>query len=133
MSHNQRFSISLRVNHPRIRHEEISSCLSLAPLIAHSVGDNRSTPKGRALAGVWPATFWTAKIDSCDSLESTLLHVVVLLESHRDFVLRLTKTGGSVEIFIGIFLSQPYGFSVSSDLIRRIAELSVFITFDIYP
>lgn len=59
MSKPARFKISLRVWHPDMKSDVISSELGLLPRVSYTAGDKRLTPKGGALAGLRGETYWT--------------------------------------------------------------------------
>ncbi len=134
------YAISLRVFHPNIEPTAITLQMGLEPKRAWKAGDSRQTPKGTALEGVYRETYWVTQLapkggDSSKDLplEERLGELVGRLESSREFFARIRVEGGRVEIFIGMFGAQNFGFELSPLLLGSVESLGLALLFDIYP
>lgn len=134
------FSISLRITHPSFDPELATKQLGLEPSRSWKAGNPRTALNGNPLEGVYPESYWTARllgeqpVPSEDrDLESGLFDEATRLEAHIPFFERITSEGGRVELFIGIFGSRNFGFYVHRDLIQKISVLFIELAFDVYP
>lgn len=98
-----------------------------------SVGEQRRTPKGKALLGTNAITFCTFAL--AEGTNEILLEEI--RKSNRRLRLRetrkITRTGGNLEYFLGIFLKGNSGFEVDVELAKEFASLRIKLALDIYP
>jgi hypothetical protein len=132
------FSVSLRLWHPERLSREITSILQVEPRHSGDVGSTRMTPKGTQLAGVYDQTFWTARIvdgsSAGRSLAAAVSEILDRFEVQQDFFRDFSSTGGRAELFIGWFLDNGNsGDVLEHRLLRRLADLGLDLSFDIYP
>src|SRR5438552_17120710 len=113
------FSVSLRVWHPQMRLEVLTSSLRLKPSNTWKVGEPRRTAAGKPLKGVRGDNFWTARLidkryatPPRRSLESALAIVSGKLAEHRALFRRIQRTGGGTELLFGGFCERWVGFCV---------------------
>ncbi len=105
------------------------------PHRAWTVGMPRRTPSGLDLDGVYEDSYWSsaAYCASDVNLPEKVGSILELLESRRTFLDEFVLTGGSVELKIAIFLGDQSGGPVFEwELLKRIADLKVDLSFDIY-
>lgn len=134
-----RYCISLRISHPSIDPEEISSFLGLDPILKWKVGDKRVSPTGRTLSGLRSESFWVyephgdSKISSnTQYIEDYLIILTTQLSQHKAFLTYIAESGGSIEYFIGIFSEYSIGSTFSAKLLKQISDLNIDLSFDIY-
>src|ERR1700729_473564 len=62
------YRLSFRLWHPRMPVDEISRRLGSNPDRGWTAGDPRTTPRGRALPGLWKESYWAKGVDSAADL-----------------------------------------------------------------
>lgn len=130
-----RFAISLRLRHPCWEPGDISENLQLLPRHSWKAGDDRQTPSGKVIGGRRDETYWTSvlKEGSSATLAEEVENWTGRLKGKSEFLDRFTSTGGSIEFFVGWFPSEiSGGESFDWELLKRLAELRIALTFDIY-
>jgi hypothetical protein len=127
--------VSLRIRHPALKAIEICDELDLVPHVKWSIGEQRKTPKGRKLKGIYDETYCTFKIEhEEDEFISTLLsRMNKTLKKKMPFLSNLISTGGSIEYFIGWYLDENAGDIFDSDLLKELSDLGISLSFDLYP
>jgi hypothetical protein len=115
-----RFAVSLRLWHPTVTPDEITSQLGIKPRIS------------RLKSG---ATFWCS--DSEKGEDSELIPVIDkflgLLGPHAQFLQNFVMTGGRAELFVGWFTSsRSGGETLPADLLGKMGALGVGLSLDVY-
>lgn len=125
-----RYELSLRLWHPTVSPDHITVTLNLKPDIAYRKGDQRMTPRGNPLEGVWPSNYWhrdlvrvkdSATLDAADAIANAVSE----LEEHTEFLLSFERTGGKALLEIGASSDSPYAIELSPILLRRIASVGL--------
>ncbi len=122
------YSVSLRIWHPRLSADEISSALSLSARPA------RATPSAQS-SSTENVTFWSAVLehDPSDDLAPFLNTVTSRLHKHSAFFEALQASHGRAELFVGWFLNGNTGDVLPHALMRAIAALGLDLALDLYP
>jgi hypothetical protein len=133
-----RHTISLRIRHPRMAQEQISKALALPPKFAWTVGEPRKTPKGHPLDGVRAESYWSCplsetKASEVQSLEQALGSTLRSLEPHAEFLGEVAQSGGSAELFIGLFGDRNLGLELPPATLASCGRLGLALSLDIYP
>jgi hypothetical protein len=134
-----RYSISLRLTHPSIDPAAISKALKLKPSRSWRAGDVRTTPTGSPLKGMWRETYWTSgnllrgKWPRGKDLRDAIDELVRQFRARKNFFHKVRDEGGRIEFFIGWFFLGNSGDVLDCDLLARLAELRIDLSFDIYP
>ncbi len=131
------YSISLRLWHPTIEPEEITTALAIQPGRSWVAGMPRTTATGRPMRGTNADNFWTARLcnDVFDAqdLGSALKSQLSRLAIHKQFFNSYVESGGKAEFFIGWFLEQTNsGDVLDHALFALLADLKINLHFDIY-
>lgn len=134
MKNNTKLELSLRITHPSIDPDKISTILNLKPSVTHRVGENRKTPKGRQLDGVYTHTYWNYKLpnDSIESLSNLIDSMNQRLVENKKFLVDLVEAGGEIEYFIGCFSPFNIGDTLDWRLLEQCVQLRVNLSLDIY-
>jgi hypothetical protein len=106
----RRFDVELFIVHPSLDPVDISGALGLEGHFSHRVGDQRKTPKGTLLSGVYPDTRWRHCIRRAVTEQwfaSEVVGLVERLEAHKEFLANVRATGGSASVIIQ-FLGDGY-------------------------
>lgn len=104
---------------------------------AWRLGERRKTPKGALLEGIRSDSFWTARLEdgssATRSLPVALSDAVERLKVGAVFLRELAEEGGRSELFIGWFFDDGNsGDVLSFELLQRLAELKLDLSFDVY-
>jgi hypothetical protein len=129
-----RFVISLRITHPSMDPEDISTQLHLKASIKRKVGLRRTTPAGTLLAGTNDATFCVFELDAKTRghLDTSLNALTKKLFRLKPFLQKIRSTGGSIEYFIGLFVKKNTGIMLGKSLMTQLVDLGIDLSLDIY-
>lgn len=127
-------NISLRMWHPTFAANEIISEMKLHAKFSNSVGEQRRTPTGTPLEGVYKETYcsFSLKNKTSNHLNKELLAECDHLDQHAGFLRSFLHTGGRLEFYISIFLDGDRGFEINPSLIRRMTALELGFTVEMY-
>jgi hypothetical protein len=115
--------------------DDISRALGVKPKVKWKAGDRRSTPTGQLLEGTNEHTYWCSEAirGTGWELSERLTSQVVALYTHEDFLRRFSATGGTVEYSVGCFGDREnIGITLEADLLKRLGNLDVELSLDIY-
>ena len=130
-----RYSVTLRITHPELLPQLVTSELGLEPHRSWGVGEPRSTPTGSPLPGVRKDSFWSYQFvtPTDGELEQFLLSVVASLSAHADYFQHISSSGGRSELFVGFFMqSRNTGVVLSPQLQEACSALALAVALDIY-
>lgn len=129
--HPYTYSISLRINHPKIDLRYFGPLLDLEPMRVWLSGERRSTPKNTPLKGFNKESYWCARLpkdpeksEVC-SLEEKLTEWTTKLKAYRSEFNKLLSEGGKIEYFIWIYCDENLGFELSPNLLADISSLGM--------
>jgi hypothetical protein len=132
-----RYKISLRVRHPSIDPAEITYAVGLTPSRYWRAGEPRTTPRDKPLEGIWPHTYWTARVMEGEwpgkGLQVAIGELLDQLELSKGFLEKVHSEGGTVEFFIGWFFDGQSGGVFDCGLLARMADLKIDLSLDVYP
>lgn len=106
----RRFDVELFIVHPSLDPVDISQALGMEGHFSRRVGDQRKTPKGTLLSGVYPDTRWRHCIRRAVTEYLFAFEVVGLverLEAHKEFLANVRATDGRASVVIQ-FLGDGY-------------------------
>jgi hypothetical protein len=130
-----RYKVSLSLKHPSLAAERMGEALDLIPSHSGSVGAERRNPMAERLPGLNRESFWRHSYTQPhdDELEQFLASIVDGLEGSSLFFKDFIASGGSAQLFIGLFLEQEnIGIELSPDLQNRCGRLGISLGLDIY-
>ncbi|NGO51922.1 DUF4279 domain-containing protein [Allomesorhizobium camelthorni] len=131
-----RYRVSLRLIHPSMDPDEITTALQMEPKRAWKAGEPRTTPKGTPIAGVFRQTYWYANV--CEGrmppqeLAEELDQVLDGLIPYQAFLTRLREEGGRSEFFVGFYLGDQAGETYPSTMLAKMAALGLDLSLDNY-
>lgn len=123
----RRFDVELFIVHPSLDPVDISEALGLEGHFSHRAGDQRKTPKGTLLSGVYPDTRWRHCIRHAVTgqlFASEVVDLVERLEVHKQFLANVRATGGSASVIIQ-FLDGYLADEVPPAALAKLAELGL--------
>ena len=131
------YKISLRVRHPSMDPAEITATLGLTPSRSWRAHEPRTRPRGQPLEGIWPETYWTARVLEGEwpgkKLPNAIGELLDRLVLSKSFFEKVRSEGGSIEFFIGWFFDGNSGDVFDCGLLARIADLKINLSLDVYP
>ncbi|MBQ4553851.1 MAG: hypothetical protein IJA53_01975 [Spirochaetaceae bacterium] len=130
-------SISLQIWHPKINKDEIIKCINLEPSRCFSIGEEKTTPKGTKLLGVWGTTYVSYSLVSKEDIdiESGIEKAITLIKSSINdgsIFKQISSTGGKCSFYISLYEKTHIAFEISSSLIERIRELNIDLGFEFF-
>jgi hypothetical protein len=132
-----RYKISLRVRHPSMDPAEITCVLRLAPSREWRAGEPRTSPRDQPLGGIWPETYWIARVMEEEwpgkDLATAIAELLDRLELNRSFLAKVRSEGGTVEFFVGWYFDGNSGDVFECGLLARMADLKINLSLDVYP
>jgi hypothetical protein len=129
-----RYDISLRITHPTMHPQQICDRLGLKAQRMWKAGQNRATPTGTPLSGVYKETYCTFDLARSreDELERFIKHSNKIFQRHKRFLRHISSTGGSIEYFVGMYLDKNHGVMLSPELLDELAKLQIALALDLY-
>ena len=124
----RRFDVELFIVHPSLDPADISRALGMKGHSSRRAGDQRKTPKGTLLSGVYPDTRWRHSIRHTVTEQwfaSEVEGFVGRLEPHKEFLASVSETGGSATLIIQ-FLGDGYlADNVPPTTLAKLGELGL--------
>jgi len=135
MHPDETFSISLRTWHPAMPVQELIEAVGLEPQIAHSVGARRLTPAGEPLDGFYRTSYCNFDLveKAFGDFTEALAPLLSQLDGKQSIFRQIALTGGRTELYVGVFVEGDSGFTLATDDMRRMAELSLELSVEVYP
>lgn len=134
------FSVALRIWHPSIDPQVISRTLGFKAKHFAMAGAERTTPKGRKLAGTYAESYWYSdpfergEYASADDLaEDVLASVVEALSPKKSFLLLLREQGARIHLQVASFSHRNYALELAPSFLASCAELGLSVVHDVYP
>ena len=130
-----RYAVSLRIRHPTWPAVKVSEILGLVPDRTWDVGAPRQTARGMPLEGTNADSYWTHSFGTFEdaNLEGYLDSTLDDLSTKAGAFGLIAETGGTAELFVGLFLEQwNTGYSISAGMHQRLASLGLALSIDIY-
>ena len=129
------YSVSLRLSGIGFEPEDISKVLSLIPTNSWNAGDPIINPPNTPSRGNRSKSYWSHRFETTDhaDLESSISVVLKSLLPHRLFLQRLASRGIDIQLLIGLFGDENFGFTITPTHSKDLAELGIEMGFDVYP
>ncbi len=136
-----RYRICFRAHHPSADVAPLFDQLGWEPDHLWVAGQSRQTALGAPLAGVYPDSYGSVHLTpereprewSQESLEQFLDALQRRLAAHRIVMREFNARGGRCGLSIGMSGQDTFGFELSPQLHRALAELELSLGFDIQP
>jgi hypothetical protein len=133
------YVISLRISHPIIPHDEISSAVGMHPETCWTAATPRFSPTGTPTGGLHKSTYWCVGL-TAETTISEPIDVEQALGAHADglapltaFFNRVRNEGGRVELFVGLFSENNIVIDLEPMLMGRLAQAALSVSLDYYP
>lgn len=114
--------------------DSISHAMPISPDRVCRIGDPKRTPSGKQLSGHYDRTHWHAKLETpADGDVSDFLRSLhKQLENAHGFLRGVADTGGTSEVFIGLFADRCCDFELPVSLLGDLASSGLGLRFDYY-
>lgn len=133
--HSFKYKVSFRIVHPNIDPDDLCQKLNLDAKRKWRVGDQKKTPKGNVLKGVYNYSYCVFELN-CKCQEIDLIDYLrnwnKKLFIHKALLNQIHDTGGKLEYFIGWFSDENSGEEFNVDFLSELAELKIGLSFDFY-
>src|SRR5262245_48618546 len=130
--------LDLRIWHPKLDPDTVTSTLGIQPQVAWRNGEPRKTPKGTVLQGIRSGGYWSANPfsygwqSSTDmQLEDALEELVSFLEPHKEFLVELSREG-IVRIWASTQGNRNFALELSPRMLNRLSALGATLVHDVY-
>ncbi|MCS4231150.1 DUF4279 domain-containing protein [Stenotrophomonas chelatiphaga] len=109
--------------------------IGLQPEIACSVGSRRANPSGELLDGFYPTSYCCFDMvrEGFGDFTEALAPLLDQLDGKEDAFRQIASTGGRSELYVGVFVEGSSGFTLTGADIKRLAELSLELSVEVYP
>jgi hypothetical protein len=130
-----RFKATLHVEHPSISPDEATATLALSPTSVRRNGEPRILPNGSRAEGAVRGNYWAAELEITPGrdIPAFLLEFVDGLPVEVvGWMRKVSDTGGSVSVFLGIFADGLCDFEIPPGILRKLGDAGVTTRFDFY-
>lgn len=131
----RRFDIVLFIVHPSFDPVEISRALRLEAHFSHRVGDQRKTPKGGLLSGVYPDTRWRHRIRRTVTEQWFTAEVVGFVEklaTRKEFLAEVRATGGNASVIIQFLGDGYFADVIAPTTLAKLADLGLGLAIECF-
>ena len=130
-----RYVIRLMIKHPNIDPARITETLGLVPTVSGIVGSRQMTPAGKALLSVHPVSAWSHwfQVDKRRLFFTDVVKIVDRLEPHKDFLLKITEEGGTIDLIVHLPGDVNIGDSLSWRQLARLSALRIDLGIEVFP
>lgn len=130
-------SISLQIWHPKINKDEIIKCINLEPSRCFSIGEEKTTPRGTKLLGVWETTYVSYSLVSNEDIDidAGIENAIGLLKnsiSDSSIFQQFSSMGGKCSFYISLYEKTHIAFEISSSLIEKLRNLNIDLGFEVF-
>jgi len=132
---NYRYGIRLLIIHPNIDPAVISSKLQLRECMRWMAGTKRQTPTGTPLPGIHSDTRWgySFEVEENRFFFNDVKNFLKKLEPHKEFILELTDTGGSVSIIVNLPGDINIGDTFEWKDLELLISLRIDLGVEVFP
>ncbi|MCO5082519.1 MAG: DUF4279 domain-containing protein [Rhizobiaceae bacterium] len=128
------FTIQLSFTHSHIGVDELTRRIGIEPDRAWNVGEERTTPVGRRISGVFDKTYWSV---SRTVFGKRHFFNEVLFELDKlgniDFFRWFRQNGGEASVIIGLSGAENIGDVIKPENLNRLAELGFSLGIEVFP
>lgn len=131
---NFKFDLSFRIFHPSMDVGGIITKLNMKPAFSKNIGEQRKTPKGKLLSGIYDSSYVSFKLDepNITVLSECIAYWNKYLLKYKEFLKEIYSSGGKLEYFIGWYSEGNSGEVFEIDLMKELVDLGINIALDIY-
>jgi hypothetical protein len=130
-----RYKIRLLIRHPTIDPDRITNTLGLTPQRSAMVGSVRKNPVGLVLPGLHTDSTWShsIRVDGNRRFFSDVVNLIDRLEPHKNFLIELEKTGGSISMVVDLPGDVNIGDVLSWSHMARLSAMRIRLSIEVFP
>jgi hypothetical protein len=130
-----RYKIRLLIRHPTIDPDRITNTLRLVPHLSAMVGNVRKNPKGAVLSGLHKDSVWSYsfRVERNRWLSKDVVMLIDKLEPHRDFLIEMENSGGSISLVLDLPGDVNIGDVFSWRDLARLGALRIDLSIEVFP
>ena len=130
--------LTLRIRHPDIDPQQITTALGMLPLAFWKAGDRRRDSRGQSLEGHYHESYWMGTFAAAGRLpaavstpEATLMLAFTQLRRSKDFLARLREEGASVELVLHVLGGGELKLHLDPLLCATLAKIGVTLVLEL--
>jgi hypothetical protein len=129
---NLRYTLSLRIWHPRLSAAEIIRRLRLEPWVSYSRGEPRVLVNGHKMSGTWPRSYCCFRIRVPTNVgpEALIAKHLGSMVRHRRFFAAIRRAGGETEYYLSCASSGAVGLALEPALLERLGRMHIRLGID---
>ncbi len=129
-----KYDVSFRVFHPVLNPDDICQMLNMNTTNKWQVGEQRKTPKGRPLPGVYDQSYCSFRLNQKQDMELVdfLKYWNDTFLKYKDYFMDIYSSGGRLEYFIAWYSEGNTGEVFDVVLLEQLATLKVELAIDFY-
>ena len=126
--------MSVRLRHPSMPPEVITSSMGIEPVAAHAVGGQRMTPSGRELGGQYAETYWACELgDRTDSDFGEAINTANVWMHHRSaFVVDFVRSGGTVEYYVSVTCKGRLAAELTPSVLAQCVQFGAKLSLEVF-
>ena len=130
-----RYVLLFSIRHSQMSPSQISKKLGITPTYSWNAGDQRVTPAGTKLSGVYPSSLWSVaeRVSGNRSFFDSLNNIIGKIEKCSDFFLHVSDTGGKVSLIVQLAGDVNLGDELSYESMSRLARLRISLGVEVFP
>jgi hypothetical protein len=101
---------------------------------SQNVGEPRTNPKGRVLEGINKETYCSFQLK--EKVQGYFVDGIVdllpALRPSKPYFNELRRSGGRIELFVGVFTDQSSGFVLDVDNMLELTDLGIALSVEYY-
>ena len=127
-----KIALSFKVHHPQDNLEFLKTLLGVEPFRSWNKDEVRLTPKGKHLEGVYKNSYCCLRFNNNEK-KSICEHLEIFLdkvEPHRDELLKVIDTGGSMGLDLFFLENDKIVEVINWSILKRLSDLKISLGFD---
>ena len=129
------YDISFRAHHPSADPAQLAGAFRWIPKRSWRAGRRRTTGSGRSLPGYYKTSYVTSALSSPRflPLPEFVNRILDHLERQSGLLQRWKESGGTLDLWIGLYLTKPAGDTLEAATVARCAERGLDLCILISP
>jgi len=128
------YGLQIWIKHPSINANIITDTLKLTPNTYWQAGQNRYSPAGTILEGVYKETYWSHfyTVKGERSFSKEINRLIGVLMPHKFFINRISDTNGRVNLNISLYSGENIGDVIPYTILRDFYELKIGLGIELF-
>lgn len=133
------YSVSIRIRHPSIDPQKLTTMLGFAPQYSWRAGDRKPEGSGESGSATYRETYWLGRVPSVAAeaipdlpLENAIMFALLHIQRVDAFWTELIASGGSARIIVEVFGGRDLTLDLSPGTLSMLARFGVAISVDVH-